>query len=348
MTKVMVTGATGFLGRHLTKELRDEGCQVVALCHEERLDDAFLALGAEVVKGSVLDRAAVERAAEGAEVLFHCAGKVSRDAKDAGMLHTLHVEGTKTALDGARAKGVKRAVVASTSGVVAVSDDSEPIDENGPVPLELIGSWPYYRSKLFAENEAFERNRDGFEVVAVNPALLLGPGDVTGSSTGDVIEIVEGRVPVVPGGGLSFVDARDAAHALVLAWKKGRPGRRYLVAGQNLSFREFASRIARIAEVDGPKAELPRSSLLSRLGADLSQKLKEHVPGVPAMDRMSAEMARTYWYVDSTRARTELGWEPRDPMETLADTIADLRARGILWPNKGRRAFGPSSQPRVS
>ena len=334
MTKVLITGATGFLGRHLVRALAAEGAHITALCHEEKLDDAFLALGTTVVKGSVLDRAAVEKAAAGAEVLFHCAGRVSRDVKDAEMLYTLHVEGTKTALDAARAAGVKRAVIASTSGVVAVSKEPEPTDENAPVPLELIASWPYYRSKLFAEIEAFERNRDGFDVVAVNPALLLGPGDLTGSSTGDVIDIVEGRVPVVPGGGLSFVDARDAALGLVLAWKKGRPGRRYLLAGQNLSFRDFAARIARMAGVDGPKAELPRSRFLARLGADLSQKLKEHVPGVPALDRMSAEMANAFWYVDSTRAREELGWEPRDPMTTLGDTVDDLRDRGVLWPRR--------------
>jgi dihydroflavonol-4-reductase len=332
MTKILVTGATGFLGRHLVAQLRDRGHEIVALVREEKLDDAFLSLGAHIVHGDVLDRASVEKAAEGCEALLHAAGKVSRDPKDAELLHRLHVEGTKVTLDAARAKGIRRVVVASTSGTVAVSNDPEPVNEDGRVPTDLIATWPYYRSKLYAEMAALDRSGPGFEVCAVNPALLLGPGDLVGSSTGDVVDIVEGKLPFVPGGGLAFVDARDAALGMILALEKGRPGRRYLLAGQNLTFRAFAEKIARIAGVKAPTVELPRSRALAGLGADLAKKLSKHLPGIPDMDRASAEMGQAYWYVDWTRAKEELGFSPRDPMETLTDTVNDLRARGVLWP----------------
>ncbi len=332
MTKALVTGATGFLGRHLVEALRARGHEVTALVREDKLDDAFLALGARVVHGDVLDRASVEEAAAGSEVLFHCAGRVSRDPADAEALHRLHVEGTKITLDGARAKGVRRVVVASTSGVVAVSDEPRPVNEEGKVPTALIASWPYYRSKLYAEMAALDRSGPDFEVSAVNPALLLGPGDLTGSSTGDVVDIIEGKVPFAPGGGLSFVDARDAALGMILAWEKGRGGRRYLLGAQNLTFRAFAEKIARIAGVAPPTVELPRSRALAGLGVDLAKKLGKVLPGVPAMDRASAEMSQAYWYVDWTRAHEELGFTPRDPMETLTDTVNDLRARGVVWP----------------
>ena len=332
MTNVLVTGATGFLGRHLVRALVERGHEVVALVREDKLDDAFLTLGATIEHGDVLDRASVERAAEGCEVLFHCAGRVSRDPKDAEALHRLHVEGTKVALDGARAKGVKRVVFASTSGVVAVSNDPEPTNEDAPPPTHLIASWPYYRSKLYAEMAAFDRSGPDFEVTAVNPALLLGPGDLTGSSTGDVVDIIEGKVPFVPGGGISFVDARDAALGMLLAWKKGRAGRRYLLHAQNLSLKAFADKVSRVAGVAPPKGELPRSRLIAGIGADFAKKMQKHIPGLPSLDRASAEMAQAFWYVDSTRAQEELGWVARDPMETLADTIADLRSRGVVWP----------------
>ncbi len=332
MTNVLVTGATGFLGRHLVRALISGGHEVVALVREDKIDDAFVALGATIEHGDVLDRASVERAAEGCEVLFHCAGRVSRDPKDAEALHRLHVEGTKIALDGARAKGVKRVVFASTSGVVAVSNDETPSNEDSPTPTGLIASWPYYRSKLYAEMAAFDRSGPDFEVVSVNPALLLGPGDLVGSSTGDVIDIIEGKVPFVPGGGISYVDARDVACAMLLAWKKGRAGRRYLLHGQNISLKSFADKVARVAGVSPPKAELPRNRVMAGIGADFAKKMQKHLPGLPTIDRAAAEMAQAFWYVDSTRAREELGWTSRDPMETLADTIADLRARGVVWP----------------
>ncbi len=124
---------------------------------------------------------------------------MSRD-RDAGEeLHRAHVLGTRSALAGLRGAGVPRVVVASTSGTVAVSADAAQIaDESGHVPLELVAMWPYYRSKLYAEREALEANAPEFEVVLVNPSLLLGPGDLRESSTGDVRRFLERAIPAIP------------------------------------------------------------------------------------------------------------------------------------------------------
>src|SRR3954454_24208851 len=118
-------------------------------------------------------------------------------------------------MEASRRAGVKRVVVASTSGTVALSEKSVVANEESPVPSALISRFPYYRSKLYGEQEALSHNRDGLEVVSVNPSLLLGPGDVYGSSTGDVRLFLDRAVPAVPQGGLSYVDARDAADALI-------------------------------------------------------------------------------------------------------------------------------------
>ncbi len=330
MTKVLVTGGTGFMGRHLVEALLADGLEVVSLVYGQ----APASSGKLVeVEGNVLDGASVERAAQGCDAIFHCAGKVSRDPKDAEALHRIHVEGTKTALDAAKRAGVRRAVVASTSGVVAVSKKPKPIpNERSAAPMDLIGTWPYYRTKLFAEMAAFERNAPDFEVVCVNPSLLLGPGDVLGSSTGDVIDFLERRVPAIPGGGISFVDARDAAQGLLLAYKHGRPGERYLLAAQNLTVRAFCEKLSRISGVAMPALQMPKSPLAGILGAAVAEKVAERLNTKPMVDKLSAEMAQYFWYADSTKAREELGWEPRDAMDTLADTIEDLRARGVVWP----------------
>jgi dihydroflavonol-4-reductase len=331
MSRTLVTGATGFLGRHLVAQLRDGGNEVTALCRGN--DPALTALGVDVVRGDVLDAASVRAAADGCETLYHCAGKVSRLPEDAEELYRIHVDGTKVTLDAARAAGVKRVVIASTSGVVAVTKDPDEVrDERAETPMDLLAGWPYYRSKLFAEKAGLDRSGPGFEVVAVNPTLLLGPGDDRGSSTGDVVKFLEKKVPFVPAGGLSFVDARDAAAAMILAMERGRAGERYLVSAVNLTIEAFFSRLARISGVPAPRVKVPRSMTLARIGAGLMERASKHLPQIETVDRISAEMANCFWYVNAAKARDELGWTARDPGETLADTVRDLEMRGVVWP----------------
>jgi dihydroflavonol-4-reductase len=316
--RYLVTGATGFLGQHLVVSLREHGHDVVTLSRKN---------------GDILDAASVRAVAAGCDGVFHCAGKVSRNPDDAELLHRLHVEGTKITLDACKAAGVRRAVYASTSGTVAVSDDPDHIsNEEDETPIGLISRWPYYRSKLFAEQAALARNAPDFEVVSINPTLLLGPGDLRGSSTEDVRLFLERKVPAVPAGGMSFVDARDAAEAMRLAMDKGEPGKRYLIGACNLTVRAFFDRLSRVSGVKAPWMPMPRAVGLARLGAEALGKVTSRL-GLPApVDPVSLDMAQFYWYLDSTRAETVLGWTARDPQETLFDTVEDLRARGVVWP----------------
>lgn len=331
--KVLVTGATGFLGSHLVRSLLRHGVDVVALC---RSDEPELAeAGVLVRRGDVLDRDSLRRAAEGCENVLHCAGKVSRKASDAELLYRLHVEGTRNVLDASKDAGVRRIVHASTSGTIAVSDDPGRIaNEDAEAPAALLGRWPYYRAKLYAERAALEANGTGLEVVCVNPTLLLGPGDLRGSSTEDVRLFLDRRIPAVPAGGISFVDARDAAEAMRLAMERGAPGSRYLVGACNLTLRDFFARLERISGVRAPWLPMPRAPELARFGAKLFDGPVAWLLGPGAVvDPISLEMAQYYWYLDSSRAEKELGWSPRDPTETLADTVRDLRARGAVWSN---------------
>jgi dihydroflavonol-4-reductase len=332
MSSVFVTGATGFLGKHLVDRLIARGDSIVALVRGD--EPALAAKGVKLAKGDVLDRESVIKAATGCTSAYHLAGKVSRKPEDAEELHRIHVEGTKIALDAMRAAGVKRVVVASTSGTVAVSKNpKEIIDESWPAPMELVSRWPYYRSKLFAEGAALDRSSNDFQVVCVNPTLLLGPGDDRESSTGDVVKFMEQKLPFVPGGGMSFVDVRDVADALVLAMDKGRAGDRYLLSAMNLTIEAFFKRLERATGVASPKLKVPRSMGLARLSNSIFDIAKQHVNIEPPVDKISAEMAQVFWYVDSSKAERELGWTPRDPGVTVADTVEDLRARGVVWPS---------------
>ncbi|MEO8903577.1 MAG: NAD-dependent epimerase/dehydratase family protein, partial [Polyangiaceae bacterium] len=218
--RLWVGGATGYLGTHLVRVLKNEG-HVLVLASRSGGEVE----GIPVQAVDVLDPQAVAQSAEGCDGAFLATGKVSRD-RDAGEeLHRAHVIGTRNALAGLRAAGVKRVVVASTSGTMAVSTQADQIaDESGRVPLELVALWPYYRSKLYAEREALDANTPDFEVVLVNPSLLLGPGDTRESSTGDVRRFLERAIPAIPGGGIAFVDVRDAALGMWQAFERGRAG----------------------------------------------------------------------------------------------------------------------------
>lgn len=335
MSRCFVTGGTGFLGRHVIDRLLEGGEEVVALVRRD--PSPPLPDGVTLRRGDVTDAASVMDAAAGCERAYHCAGLVSRDEADAEAMYRVHVDGTKATLDALKQAGVTRVVVASTSGTVAISDDPDEIrDESGEPPLGILSRWPYYRSKLFAEQAALAQNGEGIEVVAVLPSLLLGPGDVNGSSTEDVRKFIERKIPFSPAGGMAFVDARDAAAAMVLAMEKGTPGRRYLVNAANMPLRVFFGRLERITGVKAPPVTMPRTPpRLAGVGAELIGKLAERLNMSSPLDRISAEMAQYYWYCDAARAEQDLGWVPRDPGETLLDTVDDLRARGVVWPALG-------------
>jgi dihydroflavonol-4-reductase len=341
--KLLITGAAGFLGHHVVARARAHGYEVVALVRDAKAESAIRLVGEGVtlIEADVLDGEAVERAAAGCTAVLHCAGKVSRAKADAIAMTRINVAGVSTVLDACKRAGVKRAVVASTSGTIGVSTDPDKVaNETEPPPLELINRWPYYRSKYYGEQAALERNQSTpgaatpgaeFEVVIVNPALLLGPGDMTGSSTEDVRRALEQRVPIVPSGGYAFVDARDAAEGMIAALERGRAGQRYLLVACNCSVRTFFSRIARVADLDGHVFALPDRPMVEKATRWLIGRAHDLFGEDDALpDEVSIELAQHYWYVDSTKAEHELGWSARDPMTTLADTVADLRERGVV------------------
>ncbi len=315
--KILVTGASGFLGAHLLERLPAKHTRVLS---RSGAPDSTL----DVIEGSILDEEAVKKAVDGVDVIYHLAGKVSRDPADVRELYQVHVDGTTSLCRAAVASGVKRIVLASTSGTIAVSDDAEPVaNEDSPVPLSLIGGWPYYTSKLYQEEAATAECASGPELVTLNPSLLLGPGDRRLSSTEDVLKFLAGEIPVVPPGGINFVDVRDVAETFVRAMEVGRSGERYLLGGPNWTFAIFFERLGRSSRVKGPRLKLPSSVYL--FAGRTVDALYRHWDKVPLVDRVSVEMGQRFWYLDASKAHRELGFDPRDPYETLNETVAYIR-----------------------
>ncbi|HEX8187524.1 MAG TPA: NAD-dependent epimerase/dehydratase family protein [Pyrinomonadaceae bacterium] len=320
----LVTGGTGFLGSHLVRLLAEEGAgplRVLSTSAPAWLEE----LGVEAVTGSVTSPEDVRRAVEGVAEVYHLAGRVSREPGDAHLMHELHVTGTRVLCEAAAAAGVSSIVMASTSGTVAVTEAGDVLpDEEWPTPLDIVSRWPYYASKVYQERAALENfSGKGRRLVIMNPSLLLGPGDDRLSSTKVVLDFLARKIPTVPKGGLSFVDARDAAAAFRAAMGRGAHGERYLLGSANWTFDKFFGRLARITKVPAPFLSLP--SKLTLAGARGLSSLYKHWKLAPPVEPNEIEMAEYFWYLDASKARAELGFDPRDPQETLLDTVTYVR-----------------------
>src|SRR5207248_1798531 len=283
------------------------------------------AAGCELVQGDVRDVEVARRALTGREGLYHLAGLVSRDPRDAHKMYELHVQGTRVLLSEAERARVDRVVLASSSGTIGVSAVRRVASEEDDYPIETVGRWPYYLSKIYEERIAIDAARRGLPVVILNPSLLLGPGDSRLSSTQDVYRFLLGRIPVMPRGGISFVDVRDAAQAFVAALTRGNVGERHLLGAVNWEFTEFFGRLSRLAKVPPPSLRLP--SPVNIAAAHLIEwwaQGRGREPDLPAAD---VEMGEHWFSIDSSKAERVLGFRPRDPGETLTDTVRYVREK---------------------
>lgn len=336
--RTLITGATGFLGTHLVRELLRRGEGPLRLLQTGAGPIGLPDGDVEVVRGSVLNPADMAAAVSGVERIYHLAGLVSAKPADAHRMYDIHVNGTRVLGQAALAAGVRRVVMASTSGTIAVSRHPDAgLDESSPAPVDLIARWPYYASKLYQEEVARRTFADKVELVMLNPSLLLGPGDDRLSSTRVVMQFMGREIPLSPPGGLNFVDVRDVAAVFPIAMERGRPGERYLLGGYNWTFEELFGRLERLTKVPAPL--LKSRGSLPLLVTRARAAILRHWGREPAIEPASVDMAEHYWYFESDKARRELGFSARDAADTLFDTVVYLRSQFL-----GR---GPSLSPPV-
>jgi dihydroflavonol-4-reductase len=321
--KILITGGTGFLGTHIVREFLDKGAKnlrVMASSVPAWMKDA----GIEAFEGSVTSRNDVAKAVKNASAIYHLAGKVSRDNDDAAAMNKVHVEGTRILCGAAKEAKVKTIVMSSSSGTIAVSEEPEIVDETYPQPVDIFSRFAYYASKYYQERTALENfDGKGLKLVILNPSLLLGSGDERLSSTNVVLDFLARKIPFTPSGGLNFVDVRDTAQAFVNALEKGRHQEKYLLGAANWTFDEFFKRLERLSGVSAPMIKVPKK--LAVAGANILDSLFKNWNKTPPVEAKAVEMAEYFWYFDSGKAEEELDFTPRDPQETLQDTISYLR-----------------------
>jgi len=319
-SKILITGGTGFLGSHLVRQLIDAGVKNLRVLSTS--SNLWLKeLDVEIVRGSITNAEDVSNAVKDVKEIYHLAGKVSRDEEDSRKMHDIHVKGTRFLCDAAKSAGVKSIVMASTSGTIAVTENGDfyPDEEYQP-PLDIITRWAYYASKFYQERVAVDAfNGKGLRLVILNPSLLLGPGDERLSSTKIILDFLSRKVPTTPSGGLSFVDARDVAAAFITAMEKGKHGEKYLLGSVNWTFSKFFGRLERISGISAPMITLP--SKVAVVGSQLINSFYKNWNWASPLQPKEIEMAEFFWYLDSSKAENELNFAPRDPADTLQDTI---------------------------
>ncbi len=323
MAKILITGGTGFLGSHIVRQFIEAGEKNLRVM-ASRVPGWMTDSGVEACEGSVTNADDAAAAVKNVSVIYHLAGKVSRDNADAALMNAVHVQGTRILLEAATEAKVKTVVLASSSGTIAISEEKQILDETYPPPMELISRFAYYSSKFYQEKTALENfDGKGKKLVILNPSLLLGEGDERMSSTKPVLDFMAGKIPFVPSGGLNFVDVRDTAAAFLSAADKGGHQEKYLIGAENLTFEKFFKRLERLCGVSAPALRIPKA--ISVPGANMIDGLYKKWKRTPPFEAKEVEQAELFWYFDSSKAMETFGFDPRDPQETLYDTIKYLR-----------------------
>jgi dihydroflavonol-4-reductase len=323
--RVGLTGGSGFLGSHVLAQLLARGHQVRALVRAPRALGARAAAGLVQVPGDLSDSASLRRLARGTEAIVHAAGLVSLRPRDRQALVRTNVEGTENVLRAAAEAGAR---FVHASSVAAVGATVAPVVLDEEAPFRLVATdYHYAASKRAADELVLAAGRRGAEVMVLIPGMMFGPGDLRLTSTLPVAEYLQGQMRFHPEGGMSFCDVRDVAAAFVNAVDQGRPGRRYIVAGANWSYRQLFDTLEQLT---GLHRTWPAPWPLTYGVGWLSEAIAVMNPHrFEGLNRSVARHARLFNYVDSGRARRELGYRPRDLRTTLRDTIDDLVARGV-------------------
>ncbi len=331
--KVLVTGATGFIGGNLARELCARGYEVRALVRPGSSLLTIKDTSVERVEGDILDRESVRRAASGCRAVFHCAAAYTFWSPRPLEVRRANVEGTVNVLQCAAAAGAERIVYTSTVSTIGMPKDGGLGDEDTELaPHTLHGH--YKQSKFEAEQEAMRLAAEGIPVVVVNPTAPVGPWDVKPTPTGKIVlDFMRGRIPAYLATGLNLVDVGDVSAGHILALERGQIGQRYILGNRNVTLKEMFGMLSRITGRAAPRVRLPYWLVVGAGYAEqaVSGGLLGRQPAIPVEGVLAS---RKPAWVSSQRAVHELGL-PQSPVESALEQAAGwFAAHGYLDSNR--------------
>ena len=325
--KCFVTGATGFLGSHVARELLAGGADLRLLVRTSSRTANIDDLAAERVVGDLRDVKSLERGIRNCDVVFHVAADYRLWAADGQELYRSNVEGTRNILQAARDSGVRRVVYTSSVATMGFGNNGRATDESTPVALSnMIGD--YKRSKFMAEQFVIEAARSGQDVVMVNPTTPIGERDIKPTPTGRiVVDFLKRKFPAYVDTGLNLVDVSDCAKGHLLALEKALPGERYILGGENLTLKQILDKLAAITGLPSPSIRLPYAVAYATGVVDtlVTGKIRQREQRV-TLD--AVRMGRKKMFVSSGKAQHDLGWNPGPIDGALRRAVDWFRANG--------------------
>ena len=318
---VLVTGATGFVGSHVARQLADSGYSVRVLVRKGSNPLLLEDLRVEHCEGDLRDILSLGRAMKGVRRVFHVAADYRLWSRNPEEIYQSNVQGTRSVFEVARQYGVERIVYTSTVATIVVpGTDGLPNEETHATLDQMVGH--YKRSKFMAETEALKAAADGLPVVIVNPTTPVGPGDWKPTPTGRIIvDFLNGKMPAYVDTGLNIAAVEDIARGHLLAAEKGRNGERYLLGGRNMTLKEILDTLAAITGKPSPRVRLPHAVAIA--AAYASELYARITGGEPQVPLEGAKMSRYRMFVASDKAQRELGYAP-GPVEPAFE-------RGVRW-----------------
>jgi dihydroflavonol-4-reductase len=326
--KAFVTGATGFIGASLVRELIKDGHEVRALARPGANRKNVEGLPLEIWEGDLLSPDTLADCITGCELVFHTAADYRLWTRDPAAMYAANVEGTRAILEASLRADVHRVVYTSSVGTIGNRGDGTPGNETTPVTFaDMVGD--YKKSKFLAERVAEEFLPRGLALVIVNPSTPVGVLDIKPTPTGKIIvDVLNRAMPAYLDTGLNLIDVEDCARGHILAAEKGRIGEKYILGNRDLTLREIFTLLEEISGIPAPKIRLPHTPIL--LAAYINEGLSRLTGREPLIPLNGVLMSKKFMFFDSSKAIRELGLPQTPVTEALTKAVAWFRANGYV------------------
>jgi dihydroflavonol-4-reductase len=325
--KIFLTGATGFVGHHVAKALADQGADLRLLVRKASKLSNLEGIPGDTVVGDLARSDSYAPALQGCDAVMHVAADYRLWIRDPDTMYRANVDGTRDLLKLAREARVRRVVYTSSVATMAFRTDGIVVNEDTPVTIDdMVGH--YKRSKFLAEQQAIAASQDGQQVIILNPTTPIGPNDAKPTPTGRIfVDFLNHKFPAYVDTGLNLVDVAEVARTHVDALEVGKPGRRYILGGENLTLKQILDKMSAITGIPSPKTEIPFA--IAATYAFFEEWITGRIRGKePRATLEEVRMGRKKMFASSARAQQELGFRIVPVYPAMRAAIDWFRANG--------------------
>ena len=326
--KVLVTGATGFLGGWLVRRLLDEGIEVRIIKRPSSQLDEIEGLSLDIVPGDVTDEASLQEACKGVDSVFHLAGLIAYTRTQRAAMEKVNVQGTANVLKACKANNVRRLLHLSSVVAIGASFDGKvPLTEESPYNISDL-DLGYFETKRAAEELVRDTVQRGeVDAVMINPSTIYGRADAKKGSRKTQVKVANGKFPFYPPGGVNIVAVEDVVDGIMAGWKRGRSGERYIMASENLLLKDAFKLIADASGVKPPSIGLARPAVfaIGKVG-DILEAVGKKGP----LNTENAWTAVLYHWFDSTKAQRELGIQFKPAKYAIEQSVGWMKENGYV------------------